>query len=101
MGCLVNLVTLSLSENVITSLPAELDQLQHLRVLDCRHNRLTEIPPVVSCARLPAVIIVQFPSNERFSLTSCENLCPGVPADQPDHALPPVQPDPRGEALHM
>ena len=39
MGCLVNLVTLSLSENVITSLPAELDQLHHLRVLDCRHNR--------------------------------------------------------------
>ena len=56
MGCLVNLVTLSLSENVITSLPAELDQLHHLRVLDCRHNRLSEIPPVVSCAFLPGAI---------------------------------------------
>ena len=47
IGCLSNLITLSLSENVITWLPEQLANLQNLRVLDCRHNRLTEIPAVV------------------------------------------------------
>jgi Leucine-rich repeat (LRR) protein len=37
VGCLTNLVTLSLSENVITSLPDQLASLQNLRVLDCRN----------------------------------------------------------------
>lgn len=47
VGCLVNLSTLGLSENVITSLPEQLAKLQHLRVLDCRLNHLTDIPSVV------------------------------------------------------
>jgi len=38
-----SLTTLALSENVLTSLPDSLANLQHLRVLDCRHNRLTEV----------------------------------------------------------
>ncbi len=40
VGCLTNLVTLSLSENVITSLPDQLASLQNLRVLDCRKQTL-------------------------------------------------------------
>ena len=65
IGSLVNLSTLSLSEvtiryqiwpdvfqysdvqNVVTSLPEQLSGLQNLRVLDCRHNRLIDIPAVV------------------------------------------------------
>ena len=46
-GCLVNLSTLSLSENVITSLPDQLANLQNLLVLDCRRNRLIDILAVV------------------------------------------------------
>ena len=38
-----SLTTLALSENVITSLPDSLQNLQNLRVLDCRHNRLSEV----------------------------------------------------------
>ena len=38
-----SLTTLALSENVITSLPDSLQNLQNLRVLDCRHNRLCEV----------------------------------------------------------
>ncbi len=38
VGCLTSLVTLSLSENVITSLPDQLANLQNLRVLDCRNG---------------------------------------------------------------
>jgi Leucine-rich repeat (LRR) protein len=41
VGCLTNLVTLSLSENVITSLPDQLASLQNLRVLDCRNGLFT------------------------------------------------------------
>ena len=44
LGCLTNLTTLALSENVITSLPDSMSNLQNLHVLDLRHNRLTEIP---------------------------------------------------------
>ena len=44
IGCLTNLTTLALSENVITSLPDSMSNLQNLHVLDLRHNRLTEIP---------------------------------------------------------
>ena len=41
-----SLTTLALSENVITSLPDSLQNLKNLRVLDCRHNRLSEVSPV-------------------------------------------------------
>ena len=34
-------------QNVVTSLPEQLSGLQNLRVLDCRHNRLIDIPAVV------------------------------------------------------
>lgn len=47
IGCLVNLQTLGLSENSLTSLPDTLAKLEKLRVLDLRHNKLNEIPDVV------------------------------------------------------
>jgi len=38
-----SLTTLSLSENVLTSLPDSLANLRLLRVLDLRHNRFPEV----------------------------------------------------------
>ena len=58
-----SLTTLALSENVITSLPDSLQNLQNLRVLDCRHNRLSEVRN--NCI-LFIYIIMRFVPNNTF-----------------------------------
>ncbi len=43
IGHLTNLQTLALSENSLQSLPDKLANLRQLKVLDLRHNRLSEV----------------------------------------------------------
>ena len=43
IGCLVNLEKFALNENSLTTLPDSLANLEKLRLLDLRHNRLTEV----------------------------------------------------------
>jgi len=43
IGCLVNLETFALNENSLTNLPETMVNLEKLRLLDLRHNRLTEV----------------------------------------------------------
>ena len=43
IGCLVNLEKFALNENSLTTLPDSLQNLEKLRLLDLRHNRLTEV----------------------------------------------------------
>ena len=43
IGCLVNLEKFALNENSLTTLPDSLENLEKLRLLDLRHNRLTEV----------------------------------------------------------
>lgn len=43
IGCLKNLETFALNENSLTNLPETMASLDKLRLLDLRHNRLTEV----------------------------------------------------------
>lgn len=43
IGCLVNLETFALNENSLTNLPDTMEDLKKLRLLDLRHNRLSEV----------------------------------------------------------
>ena len=87
---------------MVTSLPEQLSGLQNLRVLDCRHNRLIDIPAVVYTLTSLTTLYLRS-GAELVVFSNCDIIDSGTIVCQMfreslKNCLLQVQPDPRGGA---